>query len=328
MHLLITGGTGLIGSRLALMALAQGHRVRVLGLARNPAEAANRDAIARAGAEILLGEIGDADLLARAVQGIEVVHHLAAAQHEQGAPDQRFWDVNVGATRRLLHAAAAAGVRRLVHGSTIGVHGDRREVLDEAGPTTPDSIYGLTKLAAERLALARASALEIVIVRIGETYGPADRRLLKLFRALKRRRFWMIGEGANRHQPIFVEDLAQGLLRAGTLPRAAGRILLLPGPAALTTAAMVAEVAAAVGAPPPGRNLPLPPFLLAAKLAPPLCRPLGLAPPLHPRRLDFFKKSLAFNNSKTTSLLGFAPSTYFSVGAQKTAHWYRENSLL
>jgi dihydroflavonol-4-reductase len=124
MNVLITGGTGFIGSRLALRCIEDGHNVRVFGRENNDAERANKKLVESKGAEVVLGSITDKEKLSDAVKEIDIVFHLAAAQHEANVPDQVFWDVNVTGTKNLLDMCLEAGVRRFVHGSTIGVYGN------------------------------------------------------------------------------------------------------------------------------------------------------------------------------------------------------------
>lgn len=328
MRLLITGGTGFIGSNLALQARALGHEVIAAGLGAGPVEAARVAALEAAGVGVRLGELEALIRDPQALAGVEIVVHLAAAQHEMNVPDAHFTRVNVEATSALLEAARRSGVRRLVHGSTIGVYGSAAGRLSEADATAPDNVYGRSKLEAERRVLAAGAGIETVVVRISETYGPGDRRLLKLFKAIRQGRFVTIGDGANLHHPIYVDDLVAGLLLAAVQPAAAGEVLLLAGKEVVSTDAMVAAVAAAVGRPAPRRHLPLAPFTLVAGVLEGMLRPLGIQPPLHRRRLDFFVKSFSLDGRKAEALLGFVPQVGFREGAQKTARWYEETGLL
>jgi dTDP-4-dehydrorhamnose reductase len=198
-NVLITGGTGFIGSRLGLRCLKGGHSVRILGQENTPAESSNRKLLEERGARIVLASVTQKELLPELLQGIDVVYHLAAAQHEVNVPDQRFRDVNVIGTANLLEAGVTAGIKRFVHGSTIGVYGAAMEgLLDEKSPLEPDNIYGKTKLEGENVVLSFNEKLPVVIIRIPETYGPGDRRLLKLFKAIRKGVFIMIGDGNHR----------------------------------------------------------------------------------------------------------------------------------
>jgi nucleoside-diphosphate-sugar epimerase len=328
-NVLITGGTGFIGSRLALRCSAVGHQVRILGQENTPAEAFNRKAAEEAGAETVLASVTDREAVAEAVKGIDVVYHLAAAQHEVSVPDERFREVNVRGTAALLGAAAKAGVKRFVHGSTIGVYGDGMEgVIDEASPPRPDNIYGKSKLEGEKAALSFAGPMPVAVIRIPETYGPGDRRLLKLFKAVRKGMFYVIGPGTNLHHLIYIDDLIEAFFLAAERPEAAGKVFVVAGTEPVTTDAMVSIVAEAVGGKVPGIHLPLPPFLFLAALLETAYQPFGRTPPIHRRRMDFFRKSFSFSQGKAERLLGFRPKVGFAEGASLTAAWYRSMDLL
>ena len=328
MRLLVTGGTGFIGSRLALAAADAGHHVVAAGMVTSPPTAANCEQLRRAGIEVHVATIDELVQMPSVLEGVDAIIHLAAAQHEMNVPDAHFHRVNVAGTAALLAAGKTAGVGRFVHGSTIGVYGGLGGLVDETTPPAPENIYGVTKLEAERLVLAEAANMSVAIVRISEVYGPGDRRLLKLFKAIRSKRFFHLGRGDNLHHPIFVDDLVRGLLLMAVHPAAAGEVFILPGKDVVTTNDMVAAVASAVEAPPPSLRLPLWPFLAVAGILETTLRPLGIQPPLHRRRMDFFRKSFRLDGSKAVSLLGFAPMVGFVEGAQRTARWYQECGML
>ena len=116
MKILITGGTGFIGSRLALKCIEKGYLVKVLGQENTIAEKENKRLIEEKGVEVTLAAITDRDALFELLKGVDVVYHLAAAQHEMNVPDQRFLDVNVKGTENMLIASINAGVKRFVMG--------------------------------------------------------------------------------------------------------------------------------------------------------------------------------------------------------------------
>ena len=329
MRIFLTGGSGFIGSRLAPLAVAAGHAVTVVTPINTPAERARCDALTQAGIKLVVAPLEDTAVITRELQGNDVVIHLAAAQHEAEQPESYFQRINVEGTRSLLDLAAKAGIRRFVHGSTIGVYGSAASGrLDEQSPLAPDNPYGRTKAAAEQVVRGLQSSMEWTIVRISETYGPGDMRLLKLFRGVKKGRFPVIGSGENLHQLIYVDDLCRGLLAACTAPAAQKETVVLAGCEEITTNEMVAAVSEAVGNRKGPVHAPLWPFLLAAMVFESTFSPLGLKPPLHRRRLDFFRKSFAFSNAKAEQVLGFRPQVSFREGAQKTAQWYAANGHL
>ncbi len=328
-RLFLTGGTGFIGSQLAQFAVRAGRDVTVASPVNNDAERFRCGLLARAGITIVAASLDDTERLRSALPGHDAVIHLAAAQHEAEAPESHFRKVNVEGTRNLLTLAHAAGVRRFVHGSTIGVYGDAsRGVLDEQSPLAPDNPYGRTKAEAERVVHDFANRMEVAIVRISETYGPADLRLLKLFRAIQRGRYVTLGSGRNERQLIYVEDLCRALLAAADTPAAAGQTMILAGAERLTTDAMVTAISVALGKPARTRHVPLWPFDVAAAVFETCLPPLGLKPPIHRRRLDFFRKSFRFSTERAARLLNFHAEVPFADGARRTASWYTAAGLL
>ncbi len=329
MNVFITGGTGFIGSRLALKCLERGDTVKVLGQDNNQAEAENKNLLEAQGAKVVLASVVNKDRMIRELQGIDLVFHLAAAQHEANVPDQRFWDVNVTGTKNVLEASVLAGVKRFVHGSTIGVYGETLEgTIDERSTLKPSNIYGETKLEGEKVVLSHQDKLPVVIIRISETYGPGDRRLLKLFKAVKKSRFLIIGKGDNLHHLTFIDDLIQGLFLASVSEAALGKPFVLAGKDFPTTNEMVEILGSQFNVKVPGLHLPLFPILMVAIMMEGILRPLGIQPPLHRRRMDFFRKSFLFSMDQSREALGYIPKVGFKEGVQETARWYEANGLL
>ena len=275
MHVLITGGTGFIGSQLALRCLARGDAVTISASGRSAAGKANRKLVEMQGGHVVLASVTDRDKVLPIAQGVDVVYHLAAAQHEANVPDQHFRDVNVTGTQHVLEASHLAGVKRFIHVTTSGVYGSGSAgLLDEESPFKPDNIYGETKLAGEKLAQSYQERLPVVIIRISEAYGPGDQRLLKLFKAIRKKLFFMIGDGRNLHHPIYIADLIDSLFLAAAVDDAVGKTLILAGKEPLSTNEMVEVIASELGMNVPRLRLPLAPFLVLAAVMERTCRPL------------------------------------------------------
>jgi nucleoside-diphosphate-sugar epimerase/SAM-dependent methyltransferase len=328
MKILITGGTGFIGSRLALKCLEKGNNVRIFSQVNNTAEAENKKMLEAEGVEVILGSVTNKDLVFEITHHVDIVYHLAAVQHEANVPDQVFRDVNVIGTKNLLDACLDSEVRRFVHGSTIGVYGNLDGQIDEESSCNPDNIYGITKLEGENLSLSYKDKIPLVIIRISETYGPGDRRLLKLFKLINKNSFFMIGQGKNLHQLIFIDDLVEGLLSASVSEKAMGEIILLVGKTPISTNDIVKKIADNLNARILGFKAPLLPFVVLAWMMETVFKPVGIQPPLHRRRIDFFRKSFSFSSKKASDLLSFKPKVNFRQGVDKTVNWYREKGLL
>jgi dihydroflavonol-4-reductase len=223
------------------------------------------------------------------------------------------------------------GVSRFVHCSTVGVHGHiEQPPAAENAPFAPGDLYQDSKLEGERIA-ARYMAearLPVTIFRPAPIYGPGDLRLLKLFRGIKRGYFPMIGDGRVFYHLVFIDDLVEGILRCGTAEQAIGETYILAGPEYMNLNELMATVAEAVGARPPWLRLPFAPVYAAAAACEAVCRPLGLEPPLHRRRVGFFAKSRAFDIAKARRRLGYAPKVSTREGIARTAAWYAEQGLL
>ena len=321
MKVLVTGGTGFTGGHLARTLAARGAQVRAL--VRRPEAAAD---LVAAGVELVQGDLERQDDLAPAVAGVEVVYHVAALYRQAGLPQASYRRVNAESAAWIVQAAAAAGARRVVHCSTVGVHGDiEHPPGNEDAPLRPGDVYQVTKLEGERLAQAAAAetGIELTILRPSGIYGPGDRRLLKLFRGVARRRFVTLGSGEIFYHLTHIDDVVEGFLLAGTAPAATGRTYILAGGEVTTLNELLAIVAEACGVPAPSWHLPVWPFWAAGAVCEAVCAPFGLEPPIYRRRVDFFTKSRAFDIRRARAELGFAPSVGLRAGIAATIDWYR-----
>jgi nucleoside-diphosphate-sugar epimerase len=321
-NVLVTGATGFTGGHLARSLAAHGDRVRALVRDR-----ARASALAADGVDLIEGDLTDRRVLADAVRGEDVVYNIAAIYRTAGLPAERYRAVNATAPGVLVEVARAAGVRRVVHCSTVGVHGDvEHPPANEDAPLRPGDVYQQTKLEGEEKAreAAERGGIELVIARPSGIYGPGDRRLFKLFGNVARGRFVMLGNGRIFYHLTYVDDLCDGFRLCGTVPAAAGRTYLLAGGEVTTLAELVAITADVAGVPPPHLRLPVWPAWLAGALCEIACRPFRIEPPLHRRRVDFFTKSRAFDISRARRELGFAPAVGLRDGIRRTLEWYRE----
>jgi nucleoside-diphosphate-sugar epimerase len=227
----------------------------------------------------------------------------------------------------LIEAAADAGVRRVVHCSTVGVHGDVQgdAPATEDAPFHPMDIYQRTKLEGESMAreTGRRIGMQVTVVRPGPIYGPGDRRLLKLIGGVARRRFRLLGSGRPRFQMVYVDDLIDGMVLAGNRAEADGRSYILTGAEAPTLTELVNEIAEVANVPPPRVRLPVWPFWLLGAACEAVCIPLRIEPPLFRRRVKFFTSNRWFDTSRARRELGFAPKVGLREGLERTLDSYR-----
>lgn len=330
MTVLVTGATGFTGGHLAATLARRGHHVRALVRVRSR-ERFQVSPLPALGVELVEGDLADPASLERATRGVEVVYHIAATYREAGQPDEAYRRVNVDGTRALLEAARSAGVRRVVHCSTGGVHGHiARPPATEDAPFNPGDIYQASKLEAEQAArrYGDETGLDVVVARPIGIYGPGDTRFLKMFRGLARGRFPLLGSCEAFYHLTYIDDLVEGFILCGEVPAARGRTYILAGPRYTTLNDLVALVAREVGRRPPRVHLPVWPFFVAGALCELVCVPLGIEPPLYRRRVDFYTKSRAFDTTRARTELGYAPAVDLEEGIRRTADWYRQEHLL
>ena len=167
-----------------------------------------------------------------------------------------------------------------------------------------------------------------VVFRPAGVYGPGDRRFLKLIKAINGRKFVMLGPGTVQYQLVFIDDLIDGIVRCGTLQNAPGNVYLLTGEAPVTLNNLVRLIAELLNVPPPRWHFPVAPVYAAGFLCELLFKPLGINPPLYRRRVDFFRKTRAFDISKAKRELGFHPQVGLQRGLTTTIEWYRRAGWL
>lgn len=325
MRVMVTGATGFTGGHLARTLKERGHDVRAL--VRNPADAA---ALQRQGVVLCPGDLTDPDAVSRAAEGCDVVYHIAAVYREAKHPDEYYRRINVGGTENVVKAVERGAVGRLVHCSTVGVHGDVKQLPgDENSPFSPGDIYQESKLEGERFVSERIrNGLRASIFRPLGIYGPADRRFLKLFKTVYRGTFRMIGSGDVVYQMTYVSDLVDGIILCGEHPNAVGHIYILGGSRYTTLRELVAAVGRASGTRIRSGHIPAGPMMAAAVVCEWLCKPFGIEPPLYPRRLDFFLKNRAFSIAKAQQELGYKPRVELDEGLSRTFEWYRQAGWL
>ena len=321
---LVTGGTGFIGRHLCRHLLAEGCRVRVLC---RRASAAGEFA---GSVEVAIGDVTAPESLPAAFAGADTVFHLASALGATPFGPEGFIAVNAGGTEHVLAAARAAGTRRVVHCSSVGVLGSvKGPPAAESAPLNPEDDYERSKAQGEQIARGQAAAgLPVVVVRPGWAYGPGDRRTFKLISAIAKRRFFFVGDGTTREHPVFIDDLAAGLARCRTAELTPGEVLTLAGDEIVTIEELCGRIARALGVPLSRLHVPREPLRTAAGLLEAAFKTVGREAPLTRAKVDFFLKHRAYDTTKAKRLLGFAPRVCLDEGLPRAVAWYRAQGWL
>lgn len=324
-RILVTGATGFTGGALAHKLVDQGHQV--IALVRKNATTQDLERIK---VELVVGDISDPKAVSKAAKGVDIIYHIAAVYRTAGHPDEYYHAVNVQGVQNIIDAALEHNVTRTVHCSTIGVHGDIEEIpSNEDSPFNPGDIYQRTKLEGEELfANAMSNGLTGSIFRPGAIYGPGDMRLLKMFKQIKSGFFPLFGGGTNLYHLSYIDDLTDGIILCGEHPAAIGQRFILCSNEYGTLKQLSATIAEQLNVKAPEFAPPIGPLMLAAKVCEAICKPLGLDPPLHTRRVEFFVKSRAFSNAKASEMIGFKPKISTEEGVRRTIAWYEDNGFL
>lgn len=324
-RILITGATGFVGSHLVEALAARGARIRAL-----VRESSDASLLRQHDAELVRGSLGDRPALERAVEGVEVVYHLAALTYARS--EAELARVNGAGTRALLEAALAAGTRprRVVYLSSLAAAGpalDGRPVRAD-DPPRPLTAYGRAKLEGERACLEVRDALETVALRAPAVYGPRDREMLRFFRYAARG-IVPLPAGPDRSvQLVHARDLAAALVLAADAPATAG-VYHVAEPRVYTWTDVVHHIGGAVGR--RVRPVPVPAPVVHAAAA------------LSEWGAALRGRATMFNRDKVRELLapgwtceteslrrdfGFETRIPLPDGLKETAAWYRAHGWL
>ena len=255
--ILITGAGGFIGRHLLSRFSAEGKSVRALVRRPNPGEPTELP-----GVEWFTGDLTKPATLTGIAEEVEWVFHLAgiitASREERAA----YWTPNVEGTLNLLQTfrREKGPLKKFIFCSSVGAMGPLNHLpADETSPCRPRNFYEQSKFQAEQLVrqFGRETGVPVTIARPSWVYGPGDSRTLKLFQAIARRRFILIGDGQTSIHPVYVSDVVQGLENCAARPGPAGQTYILAGRDPIRLADLVERIARILGTPLWKLRLPL-----------------------------------------------------------------------
>ncbi len=324
MQVFLTGGTGFVGASVLRELLAAGAAVRAL--ARPNSDRRNLEGLSF---ELVEGDLDDPALLTRAMEGCEWVFHVAARYSLLRRDRAAIYRANVEGTRHVLQAARAAGVKRIVHTSSVAAIGvpPKGAVADEAFQTTADELvsdYKKSKFLAEQLARAAArEGLPVVIVNPSTPIGPYDVKPTPtgdiVLRFLQRRMPAYVDTGMNL---IHVRDVAVGHIRAAEKGRVGERYIL--GHRNMTLKEILDLLAAITGLPAPTRRLPRwLPIVVGAVDEFVLSRLTGRPPTVAFDAARMAAHPMYYDAARAVTYLGL-PQTPIETALQEAVTWFRE----
>jgi nucleoside-diphosphate-sugar epimerase len=328
MKVLLTGGSGFLGSYVAERLSAGGHAIRALVRPKS-----ERRFLAKLpGLEFVSGAVEDRESLTAAVQGVDAVVHVAGIVKARRPED--FFTVNAQGTRNLLEAVLArGGVKRFVHVSSlaaVGPSADGTPVHENAEPR-PVTHYGKSKLEAEKAVLAEAGRLPVTVIRPPLIYGPRDRETLAFFSSIKNGVLPVMGDGGNTLSVIYGEDCAEAIALAATTANApSGRAYFVDDGQVLVWRDALKEVEAAMGKRAFVRfGLPMGAVKMAAAATELWGKMTNTAQMLTLDKVnELSQRHWVCEGSGARRDLGWAPKTNWAAGTRAAVQWYRAEGWL
>ncbi|WP_257454712.1 NAD-dependent epimerase/dehydratase family protein [Archangium lipolyticum] len=326
MNTLITGANGFLGSWLVRALTARGH---VATCFIRPGS----DVSGLIGLEYerVDGDVTDAASLARAVQGRDVVFHLAGLR--RAATREDFLRVNAEGTRLLCEALVASSGKkpRLVLAGSLGASGPStpERPRTEEDPLRPAEWYGESKAEAERIAFSYADRLPVTVVRPPRIVGPGDRENLLIFKLVSRGLRLELGGGPRPLTLVDVEDVVDLLLLLAEREEALGQSFFIGHPRPFTLEELQDLAAAELGVKP--RTVRLSPGVLTAlaTVADGVTRVTGRRLPLNRKfARQLLVPAWTCSSARAERLLGFRATRDPADSIRRSARWYREQGWL
>jgi dihydroflavonol-4-reductase len=325
-RILITGGTGFIGSRLAADVLLQGHQVRCL-----VRQTSDLSRLRGMDVELYYGELRNPETLKDVVRDIDVVYHLGGVT--RGRTEQDYIDGNFQATVNLLDVCKKYGAehQKVLFVSSQAAGGPSHEfhALEETDKAAPISAYGRSKLLAEEAVVEFSRKRAATIIRPPSVYGPGDRDFLILFKNINKGFMPMVGRGAQKISIVYLDDLIAGIQLAAVKSEANGKLYNICGDEDATFADIANAIAAALGKRPLTLHIPLMGVEWITRLSVLIARFTHKAALLNMDKLNEMKQpAWLCSNQKAKIQLGFSPRVGLEEGMEKTAAWYFEKGWL
>lgn len=334
MKVLLTGGTGFIGKRLLAKLVEKGYEVKVLVRSKE-----SEQKISHFPVQIVQGDITEPDSLFQAVQGVDIIYHLAAYAHPSLIqPYSLYEKINVQGTKNILEAACQSKVKKVLIMSSIAATGPSSDgsPLHEKSNRKPITNYGKSKAAIEDMALSyfQEKNLPVVIIRPPFVYGIGDKDWVGFFIMIKTGGVPLLGlPFAGDHKNLldfcYVDNLVQGLVQAAESEKTSGEIYFLSDNHPYTIQEIILAVAQALGIPYPKKFWPKWFAFFLAGILQTLGKVFHFEPPLAIKDVKWMTSNYWIcTSSKARKDFGYKPEIELQEGIKRTIDWAIANNIM
>jgi len=328
MKILVTGGTGFTGKALCKRLLDENHEV----VSMDFTEGIKTQEIREWGATVIIGSVTDRSIVIKAMEGVEIVFHLAAAFRELNVPETHYDEVNIDGTRIVLDEAHKQAVKKFIYCSTCGVHGNiDNPPAGEDAPIQPADYYQRTKYEAEPLVQEynNSGKMPTVILRPAAIYGVGDpERFFMIYKRVAKGTFPMFGNGRTLYHPLYIDNLVDALMLSMEPGKGDGGVYLIADEEYVEIERLVRGVAKALNVDVKIPHFPVWPVVMIGHIVEKFCKPFGITPPIFPRRVDWYRQNRAFKIEAAKRDLGYQPRVGLDAGLKLTADWYIQEGYL
>jgi nucleoside-diphosphate-sugar epimerase len=333
--ILITGGTGFIGSHLTEKLLEEGNEITVLAM-HNPIEDIeneNLELLRNIGVKIVFGDLRSVETLEKAVKGNEVVVHLAAISRPMNISQQTYYDINEKGTINLLETCNKYKIKKIVHVSSVSVLGlspDGNPLKEDDYQDLNGDDYGLSKLKGEKAAIDLGEKFQIplTVIRPALVYGPRCVVRNIMFKFVQNKFFPLFGNGEAKMEFCYVDNLVCALIQAIS-HKYNGEVFNITDGKAYQISEVLNAIADNLQVNRPSINLPvwLGEFLgLTSEL---LFKVIRKSPPFSRTAAKWMSQDVnVYSCNKAIKVMEYTPKISLNEGVVKSIKWYREKGFL
>jgi len=321
MKILVTGATGFIGKHLVKKLVSKGHRIRCL--VRKTSRKGDINYLKKLKVELFNGDLINKKSLKGICGGIDIVYHLTGVLGGFNVSETLISDINITGTMNILEESKKSNIKKFIFCSSAGVLGPIVSG-NELSHYNPSNFYEKTKVEAEKLVLK--TKLGYVIIRPEFVYGPMDNHVLPLFKAIKNKRFFIIGDGNSLLHPTYIDDLTQAFIKCLD-PKIKNKVYIIAGEKAIRVKELYKLIAKKLNVETNKLLIPLPITTILAFILENLSKIFKFNPIITKSKIKFFTENRTFDTSKARKEIGYKPIK-LEKGIEKTVKCYKQKGYL